>query len=594
MKFSMHVKLLIGLLILDLYGNYCNVHDFTHQLFNSLQTVPNFSNATNLRRVTDAHFLRMSDFAQEINKPTGDPYIDADWNTLEKVLHNGNICPFHRKILPKIVRYENIRIVIVGGSMTCGVNIPKKDTNKWSTVFYYMMNSGWYSGTFEVFNIAIPATSVEVWIDKIRMTEIAGTTVGEAADLIIVDEQVNDQVFKLEALPALYHAFIKVLDGLPSRPAVLFTQTFITLGNAFNEISRKCPLDGQWGSCCGGYYWCMSHWNMSDYVVPTLNLFGVPYISYRDLFWPDYENNSLVRLYWNGNSHPDIRTHKMFAKMVSFLFFMQLNESIAESNQEGSSGKCSSPHGSPSSYHSASARNKSKSSGQLCPGKPSTYMHASDKYDSIHNFKVSATETKLQSIEFEDELFNITIEQKVDLQWRYYDDSRSKFGWILDIDQAELRSRNLCSAGTSDSPSTSTSSITSTDTPASSASSSMTWWCDRASEFYQLPLQVEVGEEAIIQLFFLKSYNTSMGVATIWLDSYENESVLVSGFSDKMFSITSKVTLSNRSLDDEFNGTVSSAHILPHLTAGKHVLHISGSYFPMDRFKWKLLGLTSC
>eukprot|EP01035_Chromulina_nebulosa_P020759 gene20759-26917_t len=301
----------------------------------------------------------MSDFSQEINKPTGDPYIDADWQTLENVLHNGNICPFHRKILPKIVRHENIRIVIVGGSMTYGVNVHRRDTNKWSTVFSNMMNSGWYSGTFEVFNIAIPATSIDVWIDKIRMTEIAETTVGEGADLIIVDEQVNDQVFKLEALPALYHAFIKVLDGLPSRPAVMFTQTFITLGNDFNEISRKCPLDGQWGSCCGGYYWCMSHWNMSDYVVPTLNLFGVPYISYRDLFWPNYENNSLVRLYWNGNSHPDMRTHKMFAKMVSFLFFMQLNESIAESHQDGSSGKCSSPHGSPSSYHSASARNKS-------------------------------------------------------------------------------------------------------------------------------------------------------------------------------------------------------------------------------------------
>jgi hypothetical protein len=206
-------------------------------------------------------------------------------------------------------------------------------------------------------------------------------------------------------------------------------------------------------------------------------------------------------------------------------------------------------------------------------------MHASDRYESIHNFKVPATETKLQSIEFEDELFNITIEQKIDLQWRYYDDSRSKFGWILDIDMADLRTRNLCGDVPSDS---------------SLITDPSSLWCDRAREFYQLPLEIDVGEEAIIQLFFLKSYNTSMGVATIWLDSYENESALVSGFSDKMFSVTSKVTLSNRSLDDEFNGTFSAAHILPHLKAGKHILHVSGSHFLMDRYKWKLLGLTSC
>ena len=593
----MFEKRLLGVFIFTLYGIFHHFlptsPDFPPHLLNNDTMhaagglAPHFAVPKKLRRATDAQHLRMSEFAQEISKPTGDAYIDADWQTLAKVLHNGNICPFHRKILPKIMRYENIRIVIVGGSMTYGANIPKKDTNKWSTVLYFMLNSGWYSGIIEVFNIAVPATSVEVWIDKIRMTEIADTTVGDSADLIIVDLQVNDQVFKLEALPALYHAFIKVLDGLPSRPAVMFTQTFITLGNAFNEISRKCPLEGQWGDCCGGYYWCMSHWNMTDYVVPTLNLFGVPYISYRDLFWPHYENNSLVRLYWNGNSHPDVRTHKMFAKMVSFLFFMQLNESITESQLGERPGKCSSTllHGNPSSYHPTTARNKSLS--QLCPGRPSTFMHASDKYESIHNFKVPTTETTVQSIEFEDEIFNTTVQQKIDLQWRFYDDSRAKFGWILDIDSAELNTGHLCNDGTSDS------STTGSDTSSSSSSSSPLW-CDRAREFYRLPLEVEVGNEAIIQLFFLKSYNTSMGVATVWLDSYAEESVQVSGFSDKMFSITSKVTLSNRSLDDEFNGTVSEVHVLPHLTAGKHILHISGSHFLTDRFKWKLLGLTSC
>lgn len=199
------------------------------------------------------HFdSKMQLLAKVINTPTGDLHIDADWNYLSKNLHNGNICPFYQKILPKILKSEHIRIVIVGGSMTYGADLPKRDKNKWSTLFHGILNSGWYSGTFEVHNIAIPATNVDTWTDKITSITIGDSTVGEVADIIIVDEQVNDQVFALEALPHLYHAFIKVLVDLPSHPAILFTQTFVTLGDAFNEIRKRCPRPDQWGGCCGG------------------------------------------------------------------------------------------------------------------------------------------------------------------------------------------------------------------------------------------------------------------------------------------------------------------------------------------------------
>lgn len=176
-----------------------------------------------------------------------------------------------------------------------GINENLREELRWTSSFERTINSfKWCNSSIEVNNIAIPATNIDVWIEKVRFTEAA------QADLVIVDEQVNDQVFELDALPPLYHKFISILDSFPNHPAILFTQTFITANNEFHDIMNKCLGDGEWGGCCGEYYWCKRMWEMQDFTQVPLDHFAIPYISYRDLFWPNYYDNSNVRAYWNG------------------------------------------------------------------------------------------------------------------------------------------------------------------------------------------------------------------------------------------------------------------------------------------------------
>jgi hypothetical protein len=252
-------------------------------------------------------YLKLNVLADAVNVPIN-LVVDADWNLLNNVNHQGNVCPFRRAVLSKLLNNETIKIVVVGGSMTYGAGLSNRDRerDRWSDKFSRYMNSdGWCNSKIEVDNIAIPATNVDVWIEQIRFTTAA------AADLVIVDEQVNDQVFDLKALPHLYHTFISIIDNLPNHPAILFSQTFITAGSAFQDINKKCYRPGAWGACCEGYYWCKTMWEMQDFTEVALQHFEVPYISYRDMFWPDYYNDSHVRQYWNGGSHPDIKTHNM-------------------------------------------------------------------------------------------------------------------------------------------------------------------------------------------------------------------------------------------------------------------------------------------
>ena len=66
---------------------------------------------------------------------------------------------------------------------------------------------------------------------------------------------------------------------------------------------------------------------MQDFVAITLNKFKVPFVSYRDLVWPDYLNPpATLPVLWNGKSHPDKKAHSLIAKLVAFGFMMQLKE----------------------------------------------------------------------------------------------------------------------------------------------------------------------------------------------------------------------------------------------------------------------------
>jgi hypothetical protein len=266
----------------------------------------------------DHPHIHLGKLAAAINA-TIDPVVDASLNDLFRVYHPGNVCPFKRKVMSKLATGEKIKILIVGGSVTYGADLQDRMGQRWSTYFTQLLNSGWYSGGLEIVNIGVGACNVDVWMYKVsQMSD---------ADLVIVDLTVNDQGFDLQALPHLYRTFVQLIDDQPNHPALLFHQAFRTANHDYNDINKHCPEEHSHGTCCNGFYFCKRWWDMQDFVGIALNRLGVPFMSYRDLIWPSYENPpSTLDIWWNGMSHPDYKAHRMIAKLLAFGFMMQVKD----------------------------------------------------------------------------------------------------------------------------------------------------------------------------------------------------------------------------------------------------------------------------
>lgn len=221
--------------------------------------------------------------------------------------------------MSKLNNGEKIKVLIVGGSVTYGADLPDRMGQRWSTYFTQLLNSGWYTGGIDVVNIGVGACNVDVWMYKVNQMS--------DADLVIVDLTVNDQGFDLQALPHLYRSFIQLIDEQPNHPALLFHQAFRTANRDFNDIKGHCPDQNAYGTCCNGFYYCKRWWDMQDFVGVALNSFGVPFMSYRDLAWPVFESPpDNLNVWWNGMSHPDAKAHKMIAKLLAYGFMMQVKD----------------------------------------------------------------------------------------------------------------------------------------------------------------------------------------------------------------------------------------------------------------------------
>jgi hypothetical protein len=266
----------------------------------------------------DHPHIHLGKLAAAINA-TIDPVVDASLNDLFRVYHPGNVCPFKRKVMSKLATGEKIKILIIGGSVTYGADLQDRMGQRWSTYFTQLLNSGWYSGGLEIVNIGVGACNVDVWMYKVsQMSD---------ADLVIVDLTVNDQGFDLQALPHLYRTFVQLIDDQPNHPALLFHQAFRTANHDYNDINKHCPEEQSHGTCCNGFYFCKRWWDMQDFVGIALNRLGVPFMSYRDLIWPSYENPpGTLDIWWNGMSHPDYKAHRMIAKLLAFGVMMQVKD----------------------------------------------------------------------------------------------------------------------------------------------------------------------------------------------------------------------------------------------------------------------------
>lgn len=467
-----------------------------------------------------------------------DSVVDAKLHDLSRVYHSGNICPFRRTVIDKMVKSEKIKIVIAGGSVTYGADLKNRLQERWSTYFSELMNSGWYAGQFEIVNIGVGACNIDVWLLKVGMFK--------DADLVIMDLSVNDQGFDLQALPHLYHTFIQLVDALPNHPALLFHQAFRT-GLRDPQEFGHCPIKEYQGTCCNGFLWCKRWWDMQDFVAIPLTRFGVPFVSYRDLVWPVYDSPPpVLDQWWNGMSHPDRRAHKMMAKLIAFGVMMQVKEAHTATHCDGDEDH--------TRYVSSTQIDATIQ--PIC-ATALTALHPGETLESVETFPAQLEDGR-----------------KVDpfavppvTPWRFLNDSQLKFGWILEVQQADTQAK--CGGAKH---------------------------CPKATEESTLSFKLNFGASPRLQISFLKSQGVTMGTIMAWMDDKKDEILHLQGWWDLPYSVIHTVTISNTPLVNISATVVGDAALFPSLTAGEHTLHLAlpSHSNGQSAFKWKLLGITTC
>lgn len=454
-----------------------------------------------------------------------DEVVDADLDKIAKVYHQGNLCPFKRKVMTKIQNNEPISVMILGGSVTVGADLRNPGQQRWSTHFNDIMNAGWYTAHIDVNNQGKPACNVNIWVDMV--------SIFKNADVVIVDLSVNDQGFDLQELPAYYTSLVQLLDDLPNHPALLFHQAFRSGQKDRGEVEAHCPTD--FTTCCDGVFFCRRWWDMHDYVTGVLKKYHVPYVSYRDLVWPEYQkpaNN--LNLFWNGRSHPDYKAHQLISKLISYGFMMQIKEAHRASCED------------PAHQRYVSSALRDDSTRPICPT-PLSQMLATDTDASKSSFLVNT----------------------VGDSWRFYNESKNKFGWLLETNQTTLQS--LCSGSDGNS------------------------FCDAALPKHTLSLKVKLDvTNPVLQVKFLKSYVKEMGTAKLWLDDQINDAIVINSKWNAPYSVQNMVTVSKVKLEGVNGLMLGDQRILPSLTGGDHILNLAGVNMPSEKFKWKLLGVTTC
>lgn len=337
-----------------------------------------------------------------------------DFNLFYSVTNSANSCPFREKILLKMSRNEEINIVVVGGSLTQGLYLYNNSNNsKWSTILSNFLNNGWYSNKINVINIAIGAYSIGVWLH--RFEEFFKYD----ADLIITDFTVNETRLDPTLLEKYYQTFIRSIETLPKSPALLFNLMFAL---AFKSLAHERIDQGINGYTIDlnqkdlvAYY---RSWKISDISRAVLKYHNIPYTNFRDVLYPDFSNpHPNITDIWTGSVHPGARAHKYIGDHIAISFLRLFKDAV-------STNKCSTTiNGHENPYHICDRKSYiapehyDKKARPVClPGTVTSLMDANTTPESKNSFVMGSDFNETKS------------------KWKFFSDSKSKYGWIYEQD----------------------------------------------------------------------------------------------------------------------------------------------------------------
>lgn len=502
-----------------------------------------------LLKYVDLHLLENS--IEDILQTNSFPMNDR--TRLDSSLSFPNPCPFREKILQKMSKNETINITVIGGSNTYGTGIKEDERYKlrWSTLLSNYLNSGWYSGNFNVINIAKSGWSIQIWNE--RMDEIAKTS----PDLLITDFTVNDtDEMRYRSLQTLYNIFLKVIETLEYKPALLMDLTLrIDKHSKPPDPSNKYDFNVKFKEKNTGLYGYYYLWKTADFSSEVTRKYEVPTASYRDVIYPDFFSppDNILEL-WSDPMHVNSTTHKYMADHMYNSIIKMIKESLLTNKCQKTIKGVENPYPYCNRSGYIDPKYFEKAIRPVCiPRGIIKNMEATREKESKNTFKMSST-------------FNESS------KWKFYSDSKSKYGWIYN----EISPNN-------------------------------TNYLDESLKNFKKNLKIsdlpqdkilsfEVYTNNTIQLSFLNSYPDIYGGFIIWFD----DDLSISGYQNTQWitksSVTSIYNIFFKEIDID-RRLVPQRQNFFNIKEGIHIMNIFPVPAKLDsphQLKVKILGVLSC
>jgi hypothetical protein len=348
-------------------------------------------------------------FKSKSSDPLSEDILERAW------FHRGDTTRLER-VMRRIAlegdNQEPIRIAVLGGSMTQGheTKVPwadffleglREQYPSAPPIIVFNMGLGSSHSVFALhsvvpaFTTTIPPREKPPWSETCQAWELS------LIDVVIIDYGVNDAHIKDEEAAVSTEGIINYLNGLPSKPAIVYYDTFRTLANDADGSVKCDPFIHD-----GAYTIQRTHCSHQYHVSDTHSLVtvpgGVPVVSYRNVPWPAFDDSSVLdsnRAWWDGPIHPHEETHKLVAEVLVYAWRILSNELL-----------CKKPQSARSEPTGLSSRIGQHNSRRVCQNRTDLLHHGMNQ--NVHRNLLSKTGIKSRDF--------------------YHQGSHSKWSFLLD------------------------------------------------------------------------------------------------------------------------------------------------------------------
>ena len=185
-------------------------------------------------------------------------------------------------VMQKAMQGENLTIGVIGGSITAGANASDFGKTAWAPLVRDWWVKKFPKASFKYVNAGIGATNSLYGVYRAERDLLC-----HKPDFVIVEFSVNDN--GLDVAGECYESLIKKILLSDKMPGVMALATMEQ-----NMI------------------------NWQEYHLPVCKHYGIPYLSYRDVFTPDVRNGNIK---WSDLSrddvHPNDYGHSVAAELIT-------------------------------------------------------------------------------------------------------------------------------------------------------------------------------------------------------------------------------------------------------------------------------------